>query len=156
MFSLRPHSNRWLSLSLLEVHPLCRPHVLVVNAFVAPIPPFASGQTGKYSFPAKPRDRGVYLFRKPNFQLSHILAWLIIGPESDHCSPLSLTHWLTHWLTDSLLFSWLYWCDPGVWRCQLKTCWCCNCNCHCNCCWWGLCWQQFFCRFWSWGLVKKN
>ena len=30
-------------------------------------------------------------------------------------------------LTDSLLFSKLDWCDPGLWRCQLKTCWCCNC-----------------------------
>ena len=26
-----------------------------------------------------------------------------IGPESDHCLPLSLTHWLTNWLTDSCL-----------------------------------------------------
>ena len=48
-----------------------------------------------------------------------------------------LTHWLTDWLTDSLLFSRLYWCDPCVWRCQLKTCWC------CNYCWWWSCWQQF-------------
>ena len=39
----------------------------------------------------------------------------------------SLTNWLTHWL----LFSKVYWCDPGVWRCQLKTCW------GCYCCW---CW----------------
>ena len=34
-------------------------------------------------------------------------------------------HWeclsLTHWLTDSLLFSKLDWCNPGVWRYQLKT-----------------------------------
>ena len=45
--------------------------------------------------------------------------------------------WLTHWLTHWLLFSKLYWCDPGVWRCQLQTCWC------CNCCWWWSCWQQF-------------
>ena len=36
-----------------------------------------------------------------------------------------------------LPFSKLYWCDPGVWRCQFKTCWC------CKCCWWWLCWQQF-------------
>ena len=28
---------------------------------------------------------------------------------------------LTHWL----LFSKLDWCNPGLWRCQLKTCWCC-------------------------------
>ena len=30
---------------------------------------------------------------------------IFIGPESDHCLPLSLTHSLTDWLTDSLLFS---------------------------------------------------
>ena len=34
----------------------------------------------------------------------------------------SLTHSLTDPLTDSLLFSKLDWCDPGVWRYQLKTC----------------------------------
>ena len=46
---------------------------------------------------------------------------------------------LTHWLTDWLLFSKLDWCDPGVWRCQLKTCW----GCYCCWCWcWGSCWQQ--------------
>ena len=28
-------------------------------------------------------------------------------------------------LTDSLLFSEFDWCDPGVWRCQLKTRWGC-------------------------------
>ena len=48
----------------------------------------------------------------------------------------SLTNWLTHWL----LFSKLDWCDPGVWRCLLKTCWSCYC---CWCWWWGSCWQQF-------------
>ena len=58
---------------------------------------------------------------------------IFIGPESDHWQCLSLTDWLTNWL----LFSKLFWCDPGVWRCQLKTCWC------CNCCWWWWCWQQF-------------
>ena len=31
--------------------------------------------------------------------------------------PNSLTHWL--------LFSKLDWCDPGMWRWQLKTCWSC-------------------------------
>jgi len=41
----------------------------------------------------------------------------------------SLTHSLTDWLTHSLLFSKLYWCDPGVRRCLLKTCW------GCFCCW---------------------
>ena len=46
-----------------------------------------------------------------------------------------------HWLTDSLLFSKLDWCDPGMWRRQLKICW------SCNCCWWGSCWQQFVAYF---------
>ena len=35
-------------------------------------------------------------------------------------------HWLIPWLTDSLThscFSELDWCDPGVWRWQLKTYW---------------------------------
>ena len=62
---------------------------------------------------------------------------IFIGPESDHCLPLSLTHSLT----DSVTFSKLNWCNPGVWRYQLKTCWC------CNCCWWGSCWQQFAADF---------
>ena len=44
---------------------------------------------------------------------------VFIGPESDHWECLSLTHWLTN----SLLFSKLDWCDPGVWRCQRKNCW---------------------------------
>ena len=52
---------------------------------------------------------------------------VIIGPESDHWECLSLTHWLTNSLTNWLLFSKLDWCDPGVWRCQLKTCWGCYC-----------------------------
>ena len=37
----------------------------------------------------------------------------------------SLAMLVTHWLTNSLLFSKLDWCDSGVWRCQLKTCWGC-------------------------------
>ena len=43
--------------------------------------------------------------------------------ESYHCIVLSLTNWLTHPVT----FSRLVWCDPGVWRCQLKTFWDCSC-----------------------------
>ena len=39
---------------------------------------------------------------------------------------------VTHWLT----FSRLDWCVLGVWRCQIKTCWCCYC---CRCWWWGSC-----------------
>ena len=35
----------------------------------------------------------------------------------------SLATFVTHWL----LFSRRNWCDPGVWRCQLKTCWGCYC-----------------------------
>ena len=57
-----------------------------------------------------------------------------IGPESDHWLCLSLTHSITDWL----LFSKFDWCDPGMGRCQLKTCW------ACYCCWcWCLetCWQ---------------
>ena len=59
-----------------------------------------------------------------------------------------LTNSLTHSLTNSLPFSKLDWCDPGLWRCQLKTCW------GCYCCW--SCWQQFFYRFGSWRLVLKH
>ena len=61
--------------------------------------------------------------------ISLLLSIIFIGPESDHFLPLSLTNSLTHWLTNSLLFIKLYWCDPGVWRSQLKTCW------SCYCCW---------------------
>ena len=71
MFSLRPHSNDWLPLPLLVIRPLCRPHVLVVNAFVAPIPPFASAQTGKYSFPSKTQRSSRKRFSFPNFQTDH-------------------------------------------------------------------------------------
>ena len=38
--------------------------------------------------------------------------YTFIGPESDH--------WLCFSLTDSLPFSKLDWCDPGMWECQLK------------------------------------
>ena len=34
--------------------------------------------------------------------------WMFIGPECDHCLPLSVTNWLTHSLTHSLPFSKLY------------------------------------------------
>ena len=48
-----------------------------------------------------------------------------------------VSNWLTDWLTHWLLFSTLDWCDPGMCRWQLKTCYCCWC--------WlcGSCWQQF-------------
>ena len=52
-----------------------------------------------------------------------------IAPESDHWQPLSVTH--------SVTFSRLDWCDPGLLRCQLKSCW----GCYC---WWrGWCCQKF-------------
>ena len=37
-------------------------------------------------------------------------------------------HSLPDWLTVSLLFGKLDWCDTGIWRWQLKTCW--------SCWWW--------------------
>ena len=57
-----------------------------------------------------------------------IATFVFIGPESDHWLCLPLTNWLTHWLP----FSKLDWCDPGMWRWQLKTCrsW------YCCWCWW--------------------
>ena len=39
---------------------------------------------------------------------------IIIRPQFDHWLCLSLTHSLTDWLSDSLPFSKLYWCDPGM------------------------------------------
>ena len=75
----------------------------------------------------------------------------------------SLTNSLTHSLTHSVTLSKLYWCDPGVWRCQLKTYW----GCCCCWCWlWGACWQHFVAelkaghiakllfKLWAQGLVK--
>ena len=50
------------------------------------------------------------------FSVHQLWKSVFIGPESDHCLPLSLTHWLTNWL----LFSKLDWCDPGMWRCHTK------------------------------------
>ena len=71
---------------------------------------------------------------------SLVFVFVFIGPKSEHWLCLSLTHLLTHWLTHSLPFSKLRWCEPGMWRWQLKTCW----SCYCCWCWWlGPCWQQF-------------
>ena len=44
---------------------------------------------------------------------------IFIWPESDHWQCLSLPH--------SLPFCKLDWCDPGMWRWQLKICWSCYC-----------------------------
>ena len=49
---------------------------------------------------------------------------VFIGPESDHWLCLSVTNSLTNWLP----FSKLDFCEPGMWRWQLKTCW--------SCWWW--------------------
>ena len=35
------------------------------------------------------------------------LCFIFIGPESDHCLPLSLTDWLTDWLTHSCLVNFI-------------------------------------------------
>ena len=64
-----------------------------------------------------------------------------------------------HWLTHSLVLLRLDWCDPGVWRYQLKTCWCCYSCLHL---WWGTCWQlcgydsdaEDCSRYRGWNLVK--
>ena len=64
----------------------------------------------------------------PTFVLFVLFLSFIIGPESDNWLCLSLTHWFP--------FIELDWCDPGMWRWQLITCWSCNC---CWCWWWGLC-----------------
>ena len=77
---------------------------------------------------------------------------IFIGPESDHWQCLSVTDWLTNSLTHSLPFSKLYWCEPGMWRWQLKTCWSCYC---CWSWWWETCRQQFGCRFGRLTLVIK-
>ena len=77
----------------------------------------------------------LYQVRKNTF-VNFKLFCFFIGTESDHQQPLSTTHLLTGWL----LFSRLVWCDPGMWKCLLKTCWCCCC---CRCWWWGSCWKQF-------------
>ena len=80
---------------------------------------------------------------------------VFIGPESDHCLLLSLADWLTDWLS----FSKLDWCDSGLGRCQLKTCW----GCYFCWCWgWGSCWPQFVAdleaEVWSWpyDVIKLN
>ena len=69
-------------------------------------------EQARESLPPKMTDGWMELIRQ------HI----IIGPESSSLFTL-VTHSLTDWLTHWLLFSKLYWCDPGVWRCQLKTFW---------------------------------
>ena len=69
---------------------------------------------------------GSWPFRCLDFD---VRTFLFIRPESDHWQCLTLTHSLTDYLTDSVMFSKLDWCAPGVWRCLLKSCW------GCYCCW---------------------
>ena len=74
--------------------------------------------------------------------LSGPILQIFIGPESDHWECLSVTHWLP--------FSKLDWCDSGMWRWQLKTCWSCYC---CWGWWWETCRQQFGAvRRWTLGI----
>ena len=73
------------------------------------------------------------------------LSWLHLGPHETYSpsltflsDPSPIIVYPCNSLTDSLLFSKLDWSDPGVWRCQLKTCWaryCCWCWCL------ETCWQ---------------
>ena len=60
-------------------------------------------------------------------------------------------------LLNSLLFSRLDWCDPGVWRCQVKTCFGCY-FCWCWC--WETFWRQFGADFvaevWSYTTLQLN
>ena len=84
---------------------------------------------------------------------------IFIGPESYHWLPYSLTYLLTHSLTysfnsltNSLLFSRLDWCNPGVWRCQLKDCW----GCYCSWFWWEKRVDDSLVRIWRLNFGKKN
>ena len=49
-----------------------------------------------------------------------IIMLLLLSFLSD---PSPIIGYACQWLTDWLPFSKLDWCDLGVWRCQLKTCW---------------------------------
>ena len=62
--------------------------------------------------------------------------------------PSPIIGFACHSLTNWLPFSKLDWCDLGVWRWQLKTCWSYYC---CWCWWWGSC----CCRFGCLGIVIK-
>ena len=92
------------------------------------------------------------MFQSVFFQVLLLISSLSRRPHNWHLSPLPISfflsdlspiignacQWLPNSLTHSVTLSKLYWCDPGVWRCQLKTYWGC-----CWCWWWGSCWQQF-------------
>ena len=71
------------------------------------------------------------------------LLFLVFHTSSSWLSPIMIVIWFLHSfyrarvrslamlvsnsLTHSVTFSKLDWCDPGVWRCLLKTCWGCYC-----------------------------
>ena len=59
------------------------------------------------------------------------IPWLVSLSVPSRSLFTLVTDSLTDWLTNSLLFSRLYWCDHGVWRCQVKTYWDYN---------WSWCW----------------
>ena len=67
------------------------------------------------------------------------LSWFLLHTFTV-CTSRSLAMLVTHSLTHSVTFSKLDWCDPCMWRWQLKTCWGCYC---CSGWWWDSCWQQF-------------
>ena len=74
----------------------------------------------------------------------HCVFWLL--------SDLSMIiDWLCLSLTHSVTFSKLYRCDPGVWRCQLKTGW----GCCCCLLMMRMVLATVCCRFGSWGLFIK-
>ena len=127
----------------LSIHPFTVPSVMCVSILLSRLEEL----------------RLIYSFGCCLIQVNFAGLALFFRPNSDHCLPLSLTDWLTETLTHSLMLLRLDWCDPGVWRCQLKTCWCCYCY---LCCWWGTCWQlcgrdfdtEDCSRYRGWDLVK--
>ena len=92
----------------------------------------------KYMLPKVPVSWET-LFSFHNFW-SHLFRWNLFYRTRIRSLAMLVSNWLPNLLTDWLLFSKLYWCDPGMWRCLLKTCRGCYC---CWCWWWESCWQQF-------------
>ena len=100
------------------------------------------------SLSSKMKTQGTSVFKRWYVMIVSFLFVFLSDPSSIICNACQL---LNDSLTDSLLFSELDWCDPGVWRCQLKTCW-------------GCYWVDdsdedrvgnSCCRFGSWSLVIK-
>ena len=80
-----------------------------------------------------------FLLVKTNKTASHCVSTLKLIKEFLSDPVRSLCPLVTDWLlfTKQCLVNFIDICNPGVWRCQPKTCWC------CNFCWCGSCWQQF-------------